>query len=67
MDYLVFLVKPKGTNLRVFVYARGRETAKHAAARWLGGEHAWGGFDNWEVTPLTEHGDRVFLDVTFGI
>lgn len=60
--YILFMVHPKGTNIRVFVYDPGREGAKDKARNWLG--NGWGGPDNWEVTPLTEKGDRVHLNVT---
>ena len=62
---IMFLVHPKNTNIRVITYARDREGAKRGAARWLG--NGWGGLDNWEVTPLTEDGDRVHLDVTLSV
>lgn len=43
---------------RVILSALDREYAKSKAHQYLGGNP-----DNFTVTPLTEHGDTVYLDV----
>lgn len=65
MHGILFLVHPKDTNIRVFVFAHGREQAKDVAQGWLG--RGWGGPNNWEVTPLTEKGDRVHMSITLSV
>lgn len=43
---------------RVITDAVDREHAKNIARPWLGGNP-----DNYVVTPLTKHGDRIKIDI----
>lgn len=65
-ERILFLVNPRGTNIRCFVWALGREDAKEKAKNWIG-RISYGGPDQWIVTPLTSPGDRVKLDLTLNI
>jgi hypothetical protein len=57
-------------NAHVITFASGREQAKQNAKNWLGDYrrplHDFYGNnpDNYTVTPLTEPGDRIHLDIT---
>lgn len=49
-------------NIRVVTWASGREEAKRNAHVWLGADP-----DKYIVTPLSEIGDRVRIDITLAI
>ncbi len=54
---IFFKVHKKGTNISVFTCAFDREGAKREAHDWIGGNT-----DEYEVTPLTERGDRFKIE-----
>jgi hypothetical protein len=62
---ILFLVEHD--NIHVLTYASDREAAKRKAFNWLGwwlvGDPDQ---DHCMVTPLTEPGDRIHLDITVG-
>ena len=47
------------SNIRFFTAEWDRESAKRAAHRWIGGNK-----DEYVVSPLTEKGDRVRVELT---
>ena len=51
----------KGTNISWFGVAHGREDAKNKAFQWI----EIGDKDDYEVTPLTEQGDRFKVEVFY--
>ena len=48
--------------MHVLIWAADREHAKRLATPKLRGGQ-FGGPDNWDVIPLTNKGDRVYLDI----
>lgn len=61
----LFVVQPFGgafDNVKYVVWAHGREDAKRKARTWLGADP-----DKYVVTPITNPGDRVHLEVTLNI
>lgn len=46
-------------NIRLFTYAFDREDAKRNASHWIPADA-----DKYVVTPLTNPGDRIHLDIT---
>lgn len=60
VTYSTFWVVEIGnTHIILNTQRQDREEAKRKARQWLGGNP-----DNYTVTPITEPGDRVRLDVT---
>lgn len=55
--YILFMVE-RG-NVHVLTYATDRENAKRNAQKWMGMNP-----DHYTVSPLTEPGDRIKLDIT---
>jgi hypothetical protein len=49
-------------NIRVVLWAMGREDAKRQARVWLGSDP-----DSYTVTSLSEQGDRVHISITLAI
>jgi hypothetical protein len=63
VTYSTFWVVEQG-NAHVILNTQrqDREEAKRTAAKWLGGNP-----DQYKVTPITEPGDRVRIDVTIQV
>jgi hypothetical protein len=59
-DQQLFLVS--SGNVRYVTWAIDRESAKRNAFSWVGGNP-----DKYEVTPLSERGDRVHIALTLAI
>jgi hypothetical protein len=59
-DKILFLVTMG--NIRVITWARNREDAKNQAHAWIGWEK-----DNYTVSPLTNEGDRIHLNITLQV
>ena len=57
MDWILFMVEYG--NVHVILNALNREDAKRRARNWIGYDS-----EKYTVTPLTEKGDRIKLDVT---
>ncbi len=57
---IFFKVHMKGTNISVFTIATNREAAKRNGHAWIGGDP-----DKYEVTPLTEDGDRIKIEAHY--
>lgn len=53
---------PKPGNVHVLTFALSREDAKRNAARWIEGDP-----EKYIITPLTEKGDRVKLDIILNV
>lgn len=49
-------------NIKVITWALGRESAKRNAHDWIGGN-----MDQYIVSPLTNPGDRIHLDITLAV
>lgn len=58
MNYQFWVVELGNAHVIVGVIG-DRENAKQRAFKWLGGDP-----DAYTVTPITEPGDRVHLDIT---
>lgn len=59
MGYILFMVEQRQPgNVHVLTYALDRERAKRNAQRWIEGDP-----DKYVVTPLTDPGDRIKLDI----
>jgi hypothetical protein len=56
MDKVLFMVEMG--NIHFFTYSYNREDAKRSAYDWMGGDP-----ERYIVTPLTEKGDRIKLDI----
>lgn len=61
MSYQLWLVEWGVAHVIVGVIG-DRERAKERASKWLGGNP-----DVYTVTPLTEPGDRIHLDITIQV
>ncbi len=59
---IFYCVSQPNTNIKVFTMAYNREGAKRQAHRWIGLDP-----DKYTVSPLTNKGDRVKLDVILSI
>lgn len=58
----MILFQVTNNNAHVITWSFDREDAKRRAAPWLSGDR-----DKYVVTPLTNPGDRVKLDITISI
>jgi len=58
----LFVVEAAQRNVKVIVWTIGRENAKRKAHEWIGNDP-----DKYVVTPITNPGDRVKLDITLNV